>query len=291
MDRYIERFLRYLDLEKNASGYTLRDYRIDLRGFREFLKETPLDAIDYLTLRRYLAALRAQNFAKRTVARKLATLRSFFRFLQREGVLQANPAVLLATPKLDRRLPRFLGEDEVTALVESPQPTTPSGARDRAILETLYSTGIRVSELTGLRLEDVDFISGTLKVRGKGRKERLAPVGERALAVLHTYLQLRTKQRQVKEPQWLLLNQRGTRLTPRAVERIVRKYIRKTGLQMQVSPHTLRHTFATHLLDHGADLRSVQELLGHKNLSTTQIYTHVTTQRLKAIYDKAHPRA
>ncbi|MBI4355724.1 MAG: tyrosine recombinase XerC [Candidatus Omnitrophica bacterium] len=290
MDRYIERFLRYLDLEKNASIYTLRNYRIDLRGFRDFLKDTPLDAIDYLTLRRFLAELRGKNLAKRSVARKLATLRSFFRFLLREGVLKANPAVLLATPKLDKRLPRFLGEEEVTRLVEAPQPTTLAGARDRAILETLYSSGIRVSELTGLRLEDVDLISGTIKVHGKGRKERLAPVGERAIRMLHRYLQLRADQK-IKEPQWLLLNPRGTRLSPRAVERIVNKYIHQVGLQMHVSPHTLRHTFATHLLDHGADLRSVQELLGHKNLSTTQIYTHVTTQRLKAIYDKAHPRA
>jgi site-specific recombinase XerD len=213
-------------------------------------------------------------------------LRTFFKFLSREGYIKTNPATLLLTPKLDKRLPQFLTEDEINKLLDSPSKDDISGLRDRAIMETFYSTGMRISELVGLNLEDVDFISGVVKVRGKGKKERLLPIGEKALTALRHYLDKRKEK--TKE---IFLNKSGTRITDRGVRDILEKYIKLTSLKENISPHTLRHTFATHLLNHGADLRSVQELLGHVNLSTTQIYTHLSTERLKNIYDKTHPRA
>lgn len=288
--RYIQKFLTYLDIERNASPHTLLNYRLDLEQFQKFLGETAVEQVDYLTLRRYLAELKTNNLAKRTVARKLASLRSFFRFLVREGLLQHNPASAVATPKLDKHLPVFLDETEVTHLMEAPSGDQWLTLRDRAILEMFYSTGIRVSELAGMRAADVDVIGGSVKVAGKGRKERLVPVGDHALTALRAYLTERQKLK-VKEEAFVFLNRFGRRLSTRGVELLLQRYIRQISLNRQVSPHTLRHTFATHLLDHGADLRSVQELLGHRNLSTTQIYTHLTTQRLKDIYTKAHPRA
>jgi integrase/recombinase XerC len=245
-----------------------------------------LEKVDYLTLRKYLAFLKSKNLKPRTLARKISCLRTFFRFLCREGYLKSNPSALLLTPKLDKRLPEFLTEEEMLKLLNAPAKDNPAGLRDRAILETLYSTGMRIGELVGLDTEDVDFISGVVKVRGKGKKERLLPIGEKALSALREYVDKRKKQ--TKE---LLLNKNGTRLTDRGVRDIMEKYIRRISLKENISPHTLRHSFATHLLNRGADLRSVQELLGHVNLSTTQIYTHLSTERLKNIYDKAHPRA
>jgi len=286
MKRYIDKFVTYLEIEKNSSNYTILNYKHDLEEFGAFLKETPLENVEYLTLRKYLAHLKSKNLKPRTLARKISCLRTFFRFLCREGYLKANPTALLLTPKLDKRLPEFLTEDEMLKLLNAPPKDSPFCLRDRAILETLYSTGMRVGELVGLNIEDVDFISGVVKVRGKGKKERLLPIGEKALSALREYVDKRKKQN--KE---LLLNKNGTRLTDRGVRDIMEKYIRQTSSKENISPHTLRHSFATHLLNHGADLRSVQELLGHVNLSTTQIYTHLSTERLKNIYDKAHPRA
>ena len=286
MKRYIDKFISYLEIEKNASSHTILNYKHDLTEFGEFIKETPLEKVDYIGLRKFLAFLKTKSLKSRTLARKISCLRTFFRFLCREGYLKSNPTTLLVTPKLDKRLPEFLTEEEIAKLLEAPAKDDKFGLRDRAILESLYSTGMRISELAGLDIDDVDFMSGVVKAKGKGKKERLLPIGEKALHALREYLNKRKKQKSE-----LFLNKNGTRLTDRGIRDILDKYIRATSLKESISPHTLRHSFATHLLNRGADLRSVQELLGHVNLSTTQIYTHLSTEKLKNVYDKAHPRA
>nr|MBU1328253.1 tyrosine recombinase XerC [Candidatus Omnitrophota bacterium] len=290
LDRYIHKFINYLEIEKNASDHTVTNYKIDLREFSESLKDKPIEQVTHLDVRLFLARMKEKNFSKSSVARKMACLRSFFKFLYREGYIKSNPAVSLSTPKIDKKLPLFLSTDDVAKLLESPDPSDAMGLRDKAILETLYSTGIRVSELVGLDMEDIDFISGVLKVAGKGKKERLVPIGDKALRAIKAYFE-KIKVIDINEKKPVFLNKSNRRASDRAVRRIVHRYIHKTSLNENISPHSLRHSFATHMLDRGADLRSVQELLGHANLSTTQIYTHVTTDRLKAIYDKVHPRA
>ena len=293
MDRYLDKFLTYLKVEKNFSVHTLTSYTHDLKDFKMFLGTATVEELDILSLRKYLAVLKAAGLAKRTVARRMAALRTFFRFLVREGYLKKNPMSLLRTPKLEKKLPMVLDENEITSLLESPEDDV-AGRRDKAILETLYSTGMRVSELVQLNLEKIDFIGGVCRVVGKGSKERLCPIGDKALKSIRHYLEIRDEQKK-ESAQALFLNHspnhEGSRLTPRSVSRIVDKYVERTCRRDNISPHTLRHSFATHLLNKGADLRSVQELLGHENLSTTQIYTHVSTERLKEAYDKAHPRA
>lgn len=290
LDRFVHKFINYLEIEKNASGHTVTNYKIDLREFSESIKDKPVEQVTHLDVRLFLARMKEKNFSKRSVARKMACLRSFFKFLYREGYIKSNPAVSLSTPKIDKKLPLFLSTDDAARLMESPDPSDVIGLRDRAILETLYSTGVRVSELVSLDKEDIDFISGVLKVRGKGKKERLVPIGDKALRAIKAYFE-KIKVININEKKPVFLNKNNRRASDRAVRRIVHKYIHKTSLNENISPHSLRHSFATHMLDRGADLRSVQELLGHANLSTTQIYTHVTTDRLKAIYDKVHPRA
>lgn len=290
MQRYIDKFINYLKVEKNASGNTITNYTIDLRDFSKFLGEKGLSDIDHLVLRRYLAEMRAKNYSKRTVARKLASLRSLFRFLYREGHIKTNPISAIRTPKLDKKLPIVLDVAKVARLVQCPPEDSIAGLRDRAIMETLYSAGIRVSELVGLDLDDVDFISEVIKVLGKGSKERMVPIGSPAVSAIRKYVDQRGS-KAVKDKDAVFLNKSGKRLTDRSVRRVINKYIKLCSIEEHISPHSLRHSFATHLLDRGADLRSVQELLGHMNLSTTQIYTHVTMERLKAVYDKAHPRA
>jgi integrase/recombinase XerC len=286
MDRLIERFVRYLEIEKNYSTHTVLNYRLDLNDFIKFLGDTPVESVDYLLLRKYLAILKEKKLGSRSMARHLSALRSFFKFLTREGFLKTNPILSVASPKLDKHLPQFLTEEEVTRLIESSLPKDEMGLRDRAILETFYSTGMRISELVSLSQEDLDFIGGVVKLKGKGKKERIAPIGDKAISSLRDYLEKRKKQSSA-----VFLNKRGTRITDRGVRNIVGKYLKASGMKQGVSPHTLRHSFATHLLNRGADLRTVQELLGHANLSTTQIYTHLTTEKLKSVYDKAHPRA
>lgn len=289
MERYIEKFIRYLEIEKNYSTHTILNYKLDLEGFKDFLGESALEKVDYLSLRKYLAVLKEKNLCNRTIGRRLSSLRSFFKFLNREGFLKDNPLLGLSSPKQEKHLPSFMTEDEVTKLIESAfakDNKDAKGLRDRAILETFYSTGMRISEVVGLNITDIDFISGIAKVRGKGKKERIVPVGEKALFAIRQYIDKRNKQTDC-----LFLNKRGSRITTRGVRDIVHKYLSIAGLRSGISAHTLRHSFATHLLNRGADLRSVQELLGHANLSTTQIYTHLTTERLKNVYDKAHPRA
>lgn len=286
MDRFIERFTRYLEIEKNYSAHTVLNYRLDLGDFIKFLGDTQIENVDYLLLRKYLALLKEKKLKARSMARHLSALRSFFKFLTREGFLKFNPILSVASPKLDKHLPQFLTEEEITRLIESSVAKDEMGLRDRAILETFYSTGMRISELVGLNLEDLDFIGGVVKLKGKGKKERIAPIGDQAIFSLRAYLGKRKKQSNT-----VFLNKRGTRITDRGVRNIVGKYLRLSGAKQGVSAHTLRHSFATHLLNRGADLRTVQELLGHANLATTQIYTHLTTEKLKSVYDKAHPRA
>ncbi len=305
MKALIEKFLEYLQVERNASPHTLRSYAVDLYDFREFLisrglhiekesGEVSVEKIDHLAIRAYLSHLyRARK--KSTLARKLAAQRSFFRYLVGEGSLTQSPAEIVATPKQDKSLPTFLPVDEVFSLLESPQKSTVWGARDQAILETLYSCGIRVSELVGLSDGDVNETLGVIRVYGKGGKERIVPIGQKAVTALQNYLPQRDRvishgsQKPAKPP--LFINRRGGRLTSRSVARILQKHLMRCGLLRKVGPHALRHSFATHLLDAGADLRGIQEMLGHVSLSTTQRYTHVSIDKLMEVYDRAHPRA
>lgn len=291
-DERIEDFLNYLTTEKGASNHTTKNYGIDLREFKKFLAEKDLKEITYLDIRSFLAFLKTWEYSKSSISRKLACLRSFFKYLARENVLTQNPAAGIATPKKEKKLPSFLNPEEITKLLEAPTKSCWEEKRDKAILEMLYSSGIRVSELVGLNHDDLDFFGGLVRVRGKGKKERIVPVGQVALRCLRDYLDQKPPKEAshpIKRP--LFVSRLGGRLTDRSVRRMILKYVKRTGLGKGVSPHTLRHSFATHMLDRGADLRSVQELLGHANLSTTQIYTHVTTQRLKEAYAIAHPRA
>jgi integrase/recombinase XerC len=280
-------YLRYLSLEKDASPHTLRSYRGDLREFRAFVgRETPLTQVDGRTVRAYLARLHSRGLEASSVARKLAALRSWFRFLVRRGVLARNVAREVRGPRLGRKLVSFLPIDEVLVLVDGKAIRGAARERDVAILELLYATGLRVSELAGLDVDDVDRAGLTVRVLGKGRKERIVPFGGRAAHALDAYLGGSAPRRGA-----LFTNRRGGRLSGRAIHTIVRKSAAASGIARRVSPHTLRHTFATHLLDAGADLRVIQELLGHSRLSTTQRYTHVGADQLMRVYDAAHPRA
>lgn len=290
------RFLRYLQVERNASELTIKAYREDLTTVLEFLGgesgHVPRPAeITPLQLRQYVSALHEAGYAKSSVARHLASLRSFFRFAQREGLADQNPAKPLRNPRPDRALPHFLTTDEILQLLDAPPKSKPLGMRDHAILETMYSTGIRVSELVATNDDDLDMETGLLRVRGKGRRERLAPLGSHAVRAVKNWLSVRCTNGHSDVPQPTFLNRFGKRLTTRSVARMLEKYLKQTSLDLRTSPHTLRHSFATHLLDRGADIRSVQELLGHKSLVTTQIYTHVSTAGLREAYEKAHPRA
>lgn len=249
--------------------------------------------VDANQIRAFLAFLHEREYSKATAARKLATLRSFYKFCLRKGLISANPVAAIRTPKQEKRLPKFLDIEQIRKLLSTPDDTTLLGARDRAMLETLYSTGVRVSELVALNLADVDIPGECLKIRGKGRKERITPIGPTALAAIKRYVEMRTSDPRSttfdKEP--LYVNKHGQRLSTRSVRRKLDKYLTMCGLDPSISPHTLRHTFATHMLNNGADLRSVQELLGHQSISTTQVYTHLTTSALKKEYDESHPRA
>lgn len=292
MNDHIAQFIRYLGTERNVSPHTLEAYRRDIEQFHSFVREergdgAPVAAIDHIMIRRYLALLH-KECRKSSIGRKLAALRAFFTYLVREGVVTRNPAELVATPKREKKVPFHLSIDEVTALVEAPREGDLLSLRDRAILETLYSCGIRVSELTGLDIGGIDLDEGLARVLGKGGKERIVPLGSNARSALAEYLAARNHTA-VTDP--LFINARGGRLTRRSVARIVDKYILRIATMKKVSPHTLRHTFATHLLEGGADLRAIQELLGHSSLSTTQKYTHVSIDRLMEVYDKAHPKA
>jgi len=292
----IEQFLRYLAVERNASDLTIKSYREDLTMLTDFLANgdgqvpTPAE-ISPLDLRQYVAALHQAGYAKTSVARHLASMRSFFRFAQRQNLVDANPAKPLRNPRPDRKLPHFLSTDEIGRLLAAPPADQPAGLRDRAMLETTYSAGLRVSELVAINDPDLALDEGLVRIRGKGRRERLAPLGRYAVDAINTWLARRQLAADAGTPPPAFVNRFGRRLTTRSVARMLEKYLQQTGLDRRTTPHTLRHSFATHLLDRGADIRSVQELLGHKSLVTTQIYTHISTAGLRAAYAKAHPRA
>jgi integrase/recombinase XerC len=284
---HIGRFLRYLEAQRGASPHTVRAYRKDLELF---FSEAPADA-GQVNIREFIASEIQRGSAKSTATRRLSALRSFYRFLHREGLIKKNPAKLVSSPRQPKRLPRFLTVDEIFSLVEKPGGVGLQPARDRAILELLYSSGLRVSELAGLDIGDVNLDEGLVKARGKGMKERIVPVGAKAVEALRSYMVERLLRKKKGEDAALFLNTRGGRLTDRSIRRVVLKYARVLALSGKVSPHTIRHTFATHLLHSGADLRVIQELLGHSSLSTTQKYTHLDITRLMEVYDRSHPLA
>ena len=304
LDEYLKQFLQHMRYERNVSPHTLRNYSSDLEQFREHLfkidkrSDVPVSEIDHLTIREWMAELHADNRKKTSIARKLASLRTFFQFLVREGVLENNPAKLVATPRVERKLPTHLSMEDAVRFIETPDLNTDLGKRDRAILEFLYATGMRVGELVGLSLKDIDFRERLVRVTGKRKKQRILPFGEPALQALMFYLNetrpvfLNNCPPATRDEQAVFLNYQGTRITTRSVGRMVDKYIKLcTDIHRDISPHSLRHSFATHLLDSGADLRDIQELLGHARLSTTQIYTQVSMEKLIEVYDKAHPKA
>ena len=288
MKDYIDKFIRYLDLEKGASSHTLRAYRKDLREFSESVKCEPSN-LDIIDLRGFIAGQIQKGLNKTTVSRRLSSIRSFFKFLYREGYMKTNPAKLVSNPKVPKLLPRFLSVDDVFSLVEKPEGIGFLPARNRAVLELLYSSGLRVSELSGINTDDIRIKESLIKIKGKGKKERIVPVGSKAIDAMKSYIiermLLKSKERA------LFLNRMGKRLTERGVRRIVVKYARAIGIHGRIGPHTLRHSFASHLLQDGADLRVIQELLGHSSLSTTQKYTHLDITHLMDVYDKAHPLA
>jgi integrase/recombinase XerC len=303
---FIHQFIHYLSVEKNASPHTCRCYQRDLEGFEDFLKnsgmyltssgEVEMTKVDRIAIRKYLSTLHRRN-KKSSIARKISTLRSFFRYLNREQIITSNPAKSVSTPKVEKTLPTTLTVDEAFRLMESPKSFSEKFSsarvknvrlRDRAILELLYSSGLRVSELVGLNSNQIDLDLGIVKVMGKGRKERIVPVGMKAVESLKAYLNERGG---LKGEEPLFVNSVGGRLSARSVGRLIKKYTKHSGIFRKVSPHSLRHTFATHLLDAGADIREIQEMLGHSSLSTTQRYTHVSMGKLMEVYDKAHPRS
>jgi integrase/recombinase XerC len=306
MEKAIESFGLHLATERNLSPHTLRGYLADVRQFRQYLEENgliPLDAlergqleaIDHVAVRSFLSSLYRRKVRKVTIVRKITALRTFFNYLLREGRVRVNPAEMVQAPKAEKYLPTFLLVEEMFSLLNLKFAGDAAGIRDRAMLELFYSSGMRVGELTGLNLGDIDFGQSLVKVRGKGKKERIVPVGEQALRSVQQYLAGRNeflqKQQGSEADPPLFLSRSGRRITPRSVARIVDRYVLQSGISKKVSPHTLRHSFATHLLDAGADLRAIQELLGHENLSTTQKYTSVSVAKLMEIYDKAHPKA
>jgi integrase/recombinase XerC len=302
----IHQFIHYLSVEKNASPHTCRCYQRDLEGFEDFLKssgmvltptgEIKIEKVDRIAIRKYLSFLHRKN-KKSSIARKISTLRSFFKYLAREQIIPSNPAKSVSTPKVEKTLPTTLTVDEAFRLMESPKDIFGKSSseglkekklRDRAILELLYSSGLRVSELVGLNSNQLDIDLGIVRVMGKGRKERIVPVGVKAIEVLKAYMEERGI---MKGEEPIFVNSLGGRLTARSVGRLIKKYSRHSGIYRKVSPHSLRHTFATHLLDAGADIREIQEMLGHSSLSTTQRYTHISMGKLMEVYDKAHPRS
>jgi tyrosine recombinase XerC len=324
----ITEFLNYLKFERHFSPHTAKCYAADLGQFCSFLSgqtgggaatgegggqsggayaPTPsgtavmvqtdvrqmLLSVTTDRVKSFLAFLNEQDYSKSTTARKLATLRSFYKFCLRRSYVEANPLASIRTPKQERRLPKFLDVEKINVLLNTPDDTTLLGSRDRAMLEIMYSTGIRVSELVGLNIADIDFAGQCVRVRGKGRKQRQTPIGPTALTAINNYLDRRKNDAKAAtfDPEALFVNKHGQRLSTRSVRRKLDKYLVMAGLDPTISPHTLRHSFATHMLNNGADLRSVQELLGHQSLSTTQIYTHLTAKKLKEAYDDAHPRS
>ena len=299
MERELDLFIDHLKVSRRAAAHTIKSYSSDLVQFAQFVQGADgagaaVGEVDYLLIRRYLAHLQTTGRARSSAGRKLASLRAFFRFLASKKLIASDPTVGIQSPRKEKLLPTFLREEQVDLLMQTPDCSTPLGLRDRAVLETLYATGMRVSELVSLNERDLRAGSDEIRVMGKGSKQRIVLVGSAAREALADYLSAGRPALAAKAPGGsgaLFLNHRGTKLTDRSVQRIVNKHIKAVSDSLKISPHTMRHTFATHMLAHGADLRSVQELLGHSSVVTTQIYTHVTRERMKEVYDKAHPRA
>ncbi len=292
---YLKDYHGYLMIERNAAQHTITSYLKDIEDFEGFLvveKITDINEIEYLTIRKYLATLNAKDYSRRTISRKLSSLRTFFKFLLRENQIESNPFQLVSTPKMDKKLPVFMYAEEINELLTMPEEDTVLGIRDRAIMDVLYASGIRVSEMVALNLSSIDFVAETALVCGKGNKERYANLGQYSLDALANYIDnSRNKLTTDIDNEALFLNRYGNRLSDRSVRRMIDKYVDKMALKKNITPHSFRHTFATHLLNNGADLRVVQELLGHTNISTTQIYTHVTKEKLQSVYKDFHPRA
>ena len=296
IEKNLEEFIRYLRIERNTSFYTIQNYEIDLRQYFNILTKmriSTIEKINRLHMRNYLSILQKKGYKKSSIKRKISAIRSFFNFLLRERKVDKNPLTYIRSPRIEKRIPTFLDEEEIKTLLEMPRENTFLGLRDKVILEVLYSTGIRVSELVSLNLQDLDFLGEMIRIRGKGNKQRTTPIGSIALGLLTKYLPLREKfLKELKTfHEAIFINARGRRLSTRSVCRIIGNYIKLTGIKKHITPHTLRHTFATHLLNAGCGLRDVQEMLGHVNISTTQIYTHLTTTKIKKVYERTHPRA
>ena len=297
----LESFFRYLEFEKNCSPHTLKSYRRDLKDFFRYLSPSKADAgpslseIDHITIRDFLGEQHRRGLKKTSVARKLATLRSLFRFLQKEGRITSNPALLVRPPRTSTKNPRCLSVPQIEMVLDLPDPQTFRGLRDRAIFELMYATGMRVGELVGLNVQDVSLEDRLVRILGKGRKERIVPFGEKARQSVQNYLRrrrLEVRSKGVQQtPGAFFLNARLNRLTTRSIQRNLSDYLTKSASLLEVHPHLLRHSFATHLLNNGADLRSVQELLGHETLSTTQKYTHLSVEKLMQVYRQSHPKA
>lgn len=297
MRMWVEEFLQSYSVEKNCSEHTLTGYRGDLEQFLTFLeKDNSANVNDlitsHLTIRRFLAHLQNNNYSKKTVNRKLSAIRSFFRFLTKHGYLATNPVTKLHSPKTEKKLPKFMYKEQIKQLIEAPDINEKLGIRDRAIMELLYSSGVRVSELVSITLKDLQLSRGLILVTGKGDKQRFVHVGSIASNLLKNYMdKSRTLLVKNKKHSFLFVNKFGEAITDRSIRRIIDKYVQQVAINFKVSPHTFRHTFATHLLENGADLRAVQEMLGHVNIKTTQIYTHITKDKLKNVYLANHPRA
>ena len=292
MKQYIVKFLKYLKIEKNYSDNTYKNYEKDLLEYQEYLNKENIDITktNYKLVRKYLTYMFDKNYSKKTISRHISTLRSFYKYLKEEKIIKNNPMLLISNPKLDKKLPNFLYYDELEILLNIPDKENILGLRDSLILELLYSTGVRVSELVNIKMKDINFNEKRILILGKGNKERYVLYGNTLQELLELYLK---NSREVlnKNSEYLVLNKNGEKITDRGIRLIINKILKKGELDYHVSPHTLRHTFATHMLENGADLKSVQELLGHSSMSTTQIYTHITNERLRNVYLKTHPRA
>ena len=295
----VDSFISYLENEKNMAQSTVKAYNSDWKDFFNYLENEleydilslEIKKITHVTVRKYLVCLNSKNLSQNTIARRLAALKSFYRYLLKKEIIHQNPLILVSTPKVPKKLPRYLDEEEMVKVLQQPSVHNEVGLRDKAILELLYSAGIRVSELVAMDLDNLDLSYGYIRVIGKGSRERIVPIGEKAIKALQMYLEKARPQWTLPKEKALFVNQKGGRLSDRSVRTIVNKYCRQAGVNEILSPHGFRHSFATHLLDHGADLRVVQELLGHKKISSTQIYTHVSRRKLRKVYHLTHPRA
>lgn len=291
--KYVLEFLKYIDLEKNYSNYTLINYKDDLSFYLDFLNKESIDVLDsdYKVIRNYLSYMYNKKYSSKTISRHISSLRSFYKYMLKENYIVKNPMTLISNPKQESKLPHFLYYNELETILNIPDKSTPLGQRDSVILELLYSTGIRVSELVNIKLKDINLSTRKIRILGKGNKERIVLYGEYLKNLLDIYLNDGREKLVKNNQEYLVLNKNGSGLTTRGVRVIIDNILKKGEIDFHISPHVLRHTFATHMLDSGADLKSVQELLGHENLSTTQIYTHVSNERLRKVYLSTHPRA